>query len=108
MLVSTCSMRLRTAAGVKFRSRVFEAADQPHQFDIAAGLRLQASAGGDLVQVAVQVELQQRRGVIARSAGHGGRHAGKAEGCEIQFVDKRIDDAGRVILGDVIVQAIRK
>jgi hypothetical protein len=46
--------------------------------------------------------------MIARSAGRGGPHAGKAEGCEIQFVDKRIDDAGRVIVRDVIVQAIRK
>lgn len=46
--------------------------------------------------------------MIARSAGRGGPHAGKAEGCEIQFVDKRIDDTGRVIVRDVIVQAIRK
>ena len=108
MLVSTCSMRLRTAAGgevpvarvhglepaavdghdasgqetdlpaehhevpagrakripvlaseVGDRLKVgCEAADQPHQFDIAAGLPLQAPAGRDLVQVAVQVELQ--------------------------------------------------
>ena len=46
--------------------------------------------------------------MIARSASRGGPHAGKAEGCEIQFVDKRIDDAGRVIVRDVIVQAIKK
>lgn len=38
----------------------------------------------------------------------GRRVAGKAEDCEIQFVNKRIGDVGRILLLDVIVQSIRK
>ena len=74
-----------------------EAADQPHQLNIAPGLPLQAPARRDLIEIAVQVEFEQRRRMIAWAAGDGGRHAGKAKGCEIEFVDEHIDDASRVI-----------
>jgi hypothetical protein len=44
-----------------------EASEEPHQFNIAAALRFQASGRADLVQVPIKVELKQIAGIVTRS-----------------------------------------
>jgi hypothetical protein len=44
---------------------------QPHQFDVALGFSLQTSARLDAVEIAVDVDLQQDRGVVSRPASIG-------------------------------------
>ena len=39
---------------------------QPHQFNVALGFLLKASAGLNAVEVTVNIDLQEHRGVISR------------------------------------------
>ena len=85
-----------------------EVAGQPHQLDVAASLTVQAAAGGDSVEVAVEVELQQCRGILSGPARRGRRHTRKTKCRKIEFIHKHIDDANRIVLGPVVVQAMRQ
>ncbi len=52
-----------------------EAPGQPDHLEVALRLTLQAPAGGHAVEIAVDVELQQRGWMVAGAAGVGGRGA---------------------------------
>lgn len=83
-----------------------ELARQPHQLDVAARLVLQASARLNLIQIAVDVELEQRRRMIAWPTRRSG--VGKPQRRQIQFVDERIDNAHGAVFRSVIVHAGRQ
>jgi hypothetical protein len=59
-----------------------------------------------LVKVAVDVDLEYRRRVIARSPSLLRDDAGKAERCKNQHVDESIDHPDRVLLADVILNRV--
>ena len=44
-----------------------QASGQPHQFDVTLGLPLQAPARRDAVEIAVEIDLQQRRWMVSRA-----------------------------------------
>ena len=48
---------------------------QPHQLDIALGFAFQASAGLHPIEVSVDIDLEQHRGMVGRSAGRFRLHA---------------------------------
>jgi hypothetical protein len=81
---------------------------QPDQFHITLGLAFQAAAGLYAVQIPVDVELQQRRGVIRGSTGRLGLCALKTHILQIQLINEYIDNPDRVVLSDVIVQHFGK
>ncbi len=81
---------------------------QPHQLDIALRFAFQPPARLNAVEVAVEVDLQQRRGMIGRPACRRRRHPRKAQGGQVQFVDEDLDHPNRVLLVDVILQAMRQ
>ena len=83
-----------------------QAAGQPHQLDVALRLALQAPARLDAVEVAVDVDLQQHRRVVRRSARRRRLDALKAQLAKIQLIDEDIDDADRVVFGNVVVQTL--
>src|SRR5262249_5016895 len=83
-----------------------ELSRQPHAFDIAPRFALQSPARLHPVQIAVEVELEQCRRAIPRSAGRGRPREAKRR--QIQFVDKYIDDPDQVVLADIVIQAIGK
>ena len=85
-----------------------QAAGQPHQLEVALGLPFQPPARLDAIEIAVEIDLQQRRGMIGRPPCHLRHNAGKAQGREVQFVDESLDDANRIVLRHIVVQAIRK
>jgi hypothetical protein len=83
-----------------------QAACEPHQFDIALRFALQASAGLNAVEVAVDVDLEQDRRVVRRSASHGGFGTLKAQASQLEFFDERVDHTDRVVLPDVVIQTL--
>ncbi len=85
-----------------------EAAGQPRRLDVAAGFTLRAAAGGDLIEVAVEVALRQRRRVVAGPARRSWHHALETPSREIECVHEHVDDAHRIVLGQVGVQPVRQ
>ena len=79
---------------------------QPHELHIVLRFALQAPAGLDAIEVAVDVDLQQYRGVGGRSPSGRRVNTYEAETSEIEFVHEDLDDADRVVLSDVVVQAL--
>jgi len=85
-----------------------EPPDQPHQLDIALRFPFQPPARLQAVEVAIEVDLQQRRGMICRPACRRRCHPRKPQGSKVQFVDEDLDHPNRVLLADVILQAVRQ
>src|SRR5436190_2616909 len=81
---------------------------QPHHLDIAPSLALEPAARLNPVEIAVDVELQQDRRVIRRPAGRLGIDPAEPKPGQIEFVDKDLDYANRIVLADPVSQAFRK
>src|SRR3984893_18325274 len=72
------------------------------------GLALQTAARRDLVDVAVNVDLQQRARMIGWTSGRFWNHTVKAQRPEIQLIDKHVDHPHRVVLSNVVIQILGK
>src|ERR1700731_4290965 len=72
------------------------------------GLTLQPAARRDLVDVAVNVDLQQRARMIGWTSGRFWNHTVKAQRPEIQLIDKNRDHPHRVVLSNVVIQILGK
>ena len=94
-------------ATLSFRKRR-QTPDQPHQFQVATGLLLEPTRGLDPVEVAVEVDLEHRAGVIRRTARRLRLHAFKAERRQVERLDKGINHADGVFFSDVFVQSARR
>src|ERR1700730_3681945 len=70
------------------------------------GLTLQPAARRDLVDVAVNVDLQQRARMIGWTSGRLWNHTVKAQRPEIQLIDKHVDHPHRVVLSNVVIQIL--
>ena len=82
---------------------------QPHQLDVALGLPLQPPARRDLVDVAVDVDLQQQR-PDDRPAARSPPASTPVEPQrpQVQLVDEHVDHPDRVLLRHVVIQILRK
>jgi hypothetical protein len=85
-----------------------QATGQPHHLDVTLRLALQSAAGLDLVQIAVDVDLQQNAWVIARTARRFRNNPVKPQGTQIQLADKDVYHPDRIVLRDVIIEILRK
>src|ERR1700730_16528000 len=72
------------------------------------GLALQPAARRDLVDIAVNVDLQQRARMIGWTSGRFWNHTVKAQRPEIQLIDKHVDHPHRVVLSNVVIQILGK
>src|ERR1700731_1494576 len=72
------------------------------------GFTLQPAARRDLVDVAVNVDLQQRARMIGWTSGRFWNHTVKAQRPEIQRIDKHVDHPHRVVLSNVVIQILGK
>ena len=70
--------------------------------------RFEPTTGPDTVQVAIQIELQQIGRVISRSSGCLGLNPLETCRCQIEAVDKCIDEANRVVHANIVVHQLRK
>jgi len=82
-----------------------EPAQQPHDFDIATGLSLQPPARLHPVKVAVDVKLQENRGMVRRPSGRRRVHPIEAHFRQIERIDKHVDHANRVAFVNEIIEA---
>jgi hypothetical protein len=83
-----------------------KAPQQPQKLQIAPGLALEPAARLYAVEIAVDVELQENRGVEGRPAGSCRLNTVEPEVGEIERIDKGVYCANRVLLVDPIVQAL--
>ena len=85
-----------------------QAAGQPHQLDVALGLPFEPPARLDAIEIAVEIDLQQRRWMIGRPSRRFRHNARKAQRPQVEFVDEDIDHADWIIVRHIIVQALRE
>ncbi len=81
-----------------------QAAGQPHDLHVAPRFALQPPAR--LVEVAVDIEFQQNRGMITRPAGFPRFDPAKAQTAQIKLIDKDIDHPNRIVLADPVLQPL--
>src|SRR5205807_9196099 len=75
---------------------------------VAAGPALQPPAGLHAVEVAINVELEQRRGMIGGPARRQRLHTVKPQISQIERLDEHIDRANRIALFDPVTKALRQ
>src|SRR5437762_12956716 len=75
---------------------------------VAPGLALKPSARLDPVQIAVNVKLQEHRGMTRRSSCRLRIYPAEIERTEIKLLDKHVDYTNRVVRLDPIIQAFGK
>jgi hypothetical protein len=86
----------------------YEAFDKPHHLGIAMGFPFRLTAGADAVEVAIEIELKQITGVVWRETGFLENGMGEPHLLKIEPIDEGIDNADRVVLGEVVIQGIQK
>ena len=72
------------------------------------GYSLQASARLDAVEITVDVDLQQNRGMVSKSASVGWNGAVKTQFDQVTFIDEDVDYPHRVGIADVVVETLGK
>jgi hypothetical protein len=72
------------------------------------GFSFQPSARLNAVEIAVDIDLQQDRRVISRTACVSGNSAVKTQGDQVEFVDENVDYTHWIGVADVIVEALGK
>ena len=78
---------------------------QPDQLNVALRFALQATAGLDPVEVAVEVDLQQRPRMVGGPAGDLWMHAIEAQLGQIKFIDEDVNRPDWVVFRNVVVKA---
>jgi hypothetical protein len=85
-----------------------EATKQPRHLDVAAGLAFEPPARLHPVEIAVDVELQECRRMIARPPHLRRRDAVEPEFGAMKPIDKGVDRPNRIVRVDPVVQAVWK
>ena len=97
------------ASEVRDRLEVrLEAAHQPDDLDIALGFPLQPSARSNPVQIAVDVELQEIAGRVARPPRRLRFDSREAGARKIEPINEGLDEPNRIVDLDVIVNRLRQ
>src|SRR5262245_59282519 len=85
-----------------------ERSRRSHHFNIAQSLALKPPARLNPIKVAVDVELQEDRWMIARPASCLGSNPVKSQFRQIKLINKDIDHPNRIVLIDPVFQAFGK
>lgn len=91
--------------GLEFRHQT---PGQPHQFDVTLSFSFQSPTRLSAVEIAVDVDLQQDRGVVSRPASIGWNGTLKTQIDQVEFVDKDVDYTHRIGIADIVVEALGK
>jgi hypothetical protein len=76
---------------------------QPDHLDVAVRLGLEPPARAYAVQIAVDVELEQIGWRVTRAARCLRLDPDEPGSCKVQPIDERVDEAHRVVRGDIII-----
>ena len=81
---------------------------QPHQLHVAPGFSLDTATRLNTVEVGVDIELQQHRGVIGGPARLPRLNTAKAQLGKVKLINKYINDPDRVVFRNVVIQRFGK
>src|SRR5215467_4929235 len=81
---------------------------EPHHLNVAPTLTLEPTARLNAIEIAVDVQLQQDRGMVGRPSGCLRINATATELRQIEILDKYVDCANRIIFANPILQAFRE
>src|SRR5262249_16937339 len=81
---------------------------EPHHLNVAPTLTLEPTARLNSIEIAVDVQLQQDRGMVGRPSGRLRINATETELRQIESLDKYVDCANRIIFANPILQAFRE
>jgi hypothetical protein len=81
---------------------------QPHQFDIALRLSLKAPVRLNAVEIAVDVNLQQTRGMLSWPARICRYDTVKTQLDQVEFINENVNYTHRIGIADVVVKALGK
>src|SRR5262249_1073343 len=95
---------VRAESGNRFVIRD-QSAEKPDHLEIATGLTLQPPARLYPIEIAVDVELEQGRGMIGGPARYFRHNAFEPELAQIKRIDKRIYRANRIALINPFIEA---
>ena len=84
-----------------------QSSGQPDQFQVALRLALQPAAGLHAIEVAIDVDLEQRGRVISGSATGGAAGGPEAQCPEVQRIHEGVDEPNGIVLVDVVLKPIR-
>jgi len=73
-----------------------QAAGQSHQLDATLALQFKPLARLDTIAIAVEIDLQQRRGMIGWPSRRF-RYDGKAQSFQVKLINENVDDADRIV-----------
>src|SRR6476469_247292 len=82
-----------------------EPTQQPHDLDIASGLSFEPPARLNPVQIAVDVKLEENRGVVRWPTSGRRLNPLKVHLSQIERIDKHVDHSNRVALVNEIIEA---
>src|SRR5207302_7269423 len=85
-----------------------ELSQQPHHFDVDFRLALQHSRRAHSIQISVQVEPQKVARIVSRPPRLRRLRPPESQLGQIETGNKRIDEANRIVLGDIILHRFRK
>jgi hypothetical protein len=83
-----------------------EAAQEPHELDVASRFPLEPPARLHAVEIAVDVELQEHRGVIVGPAGRRRLDSFELELGKIERTDEGVDHAHRIVFADKVIEPL--
>ena len=75
-----------------------QAASQPHQLDVTLGLTPKPAAGLNPIEVTVDIDLQQDRGLVGRATRRSRIDALKTECTQLDFIDENVDHSHWIFL----------
>jgi hypothetical protein len=85
-----------------------EPTQQPHDLDVASSFSFKPPARLHLVQITVDVQLEENRGMVRWPASCLGIDPAEPKLGQIEAVDEDVDDANWIVLADPVFHAFRK
>ena len=82
-------------------------AGQPDQLDVALALTFEATARWNAVEIAVQVDLEQRRQMVGGPARGLRHHAREAECRQVKLIDEDFDKTNRIVRSNRVIETVR-
>src|SRR5262249_19755509 len=85
-----------------------QATGEPHDLNVAASLTLKSPARLNAVEVTVDVELEQHRRMVRRSAGDFRINPVEPQGGQIELIHKYVDHTDRIVFANPIFKTFRE
>ena len=79
---------------------------QPDDLDVAMAFALQPTAGPHAVEIAVDVDFEQDRGVVCRSPRGRGVNTLNPQFAQVKLIDEDLDHLDGIVLADEVIQAL--